>query len=264
IIDRQTFDRVQEILKFHKRMSAKQKAKIEYLLTGKAFCGYCGASLVGVSGTSRDGSKHYYYTCSNRWKKHSCKKNNEKKDFLEKYVVGQTLNYILTDENIEKISTAFLEIWNKSDVKIKIDNLQKQISQIENDIDKCFNSFVIATNEDLQKRLNEKAESLTVHKKDLQSEIEKLKFTQELTKSKDDVKNLLHKFLNENVNDINFQREIIFNFVNCVYIFDDKILIYYNLFDNKKITFDDVLNDLKEQNSNVQIFDNMGSQTKFN
>ncbi len=260
IIDRKTFDRVQEILKFHKRLGAKQKAKAEFLLTGKAFCGHCGASLVGVSGTSRDGTKHYYYTCSNRWKKHSCKKNNEKKDFLEKYVVGQTLNYILTDENIEKISTAFLDVWNKSDVKIKIDKLQKQIVEIENEIDKCFNSFVLATNEDLQKRLNERAESLTIHKKDLQNEIEKLKFTQELTKSKNDVKNLLHKFLNGNVNDINFQREIIFNFVNCVYVFDDKILIYYNLFDNKNITFDDVLNDLKEQDSHVQIFNNTGSQ----
>lgn len=40
--------------------------------------------------------------------------------------------------------------------------------------------------------------------------------------------------VNEFCNNFEFQRTIIFNFVNCVYVFDDKIIIYYNLFNNKK------------------------------
>ncbi|MDD3231900.1 MAG: zinc ribbon domain-containing protein [Clostridia bacterium] len=55
--------------------------------TSTAFCGYCGSNMVGVSGTGKLGKKHSYYACSKRLKEHKCNKNNEKKDYIEKYVV---------------------------------------------------------------------------------------------------------------------------------------------------------------------------------
>ena len=83
LIDRETFDKVQERIKQNKREGGKNKAKIEYLLTSKVFCGYCGGTVTGVSGTGRHGDIHYYYCCRNRRLRKGCKKAHEKKDLFD-------------------------------------------------------------------------------------------------------------------------------------------------------------------------------------
>ena len=54
------------------------------------------------------------------------------------------------------------------------------------------------------------------------------------------------KFLNGKTEDINYKRKIINNFVNSVYVFDDKIVIYYNLFSNSKMTYEEMQQNLIE------------------
>ena len=49
LISKDIFNKVQEMLKKHKHSPATTKAKEEYLLTGKLFCGICGSGMVGVS-----------------------------------------------------------------------------------------------------------------------------------------------------------------------------------------------------------------------
>ena len=246
IISKELFERVQIKLAEHKHRPATQKAKVEYLLSGKAFCGHCGSSLVGVSGTSNNKTKHYYYACSTRYKKHTCNKKNEHKESLERYVVEQTLNFVLTEEQIENIANGMLEQWNKNTTAIKIKEFEKKIEKIEQELDKCFTLFYKAENEELQKRMNDKANSLTIQKKDIQKEIKKLKMVQLITHTKEDVKNLLAEYLEGNINDIDYQRKIINKFVNSVYVFDDKTAIYYNLFNLRQFTYNEALDNIAE------------------
>lgn len=49
LIDEETFNKVQERIMINKKLAGKRKAKIEYLLTGKIFCGYCGATMGAIS-----------------------------------------------------------------------------------------------------------------------------------------------------------------------------------------------------------------------
>lgn len=256
IISKELFDKVQLKLAEHKHQPATQKAKVEYLLTGKAFCGYCGSSIVGICGTSHTNKQHRYYACSNRYKKHTCKKSNEIKEYLEKYVVEQTLNFILTKEQIENIANGMLEKWNDNSTNIKIKEYEKKLEKIERDLDKCFDMFFNADNEELQKRMNEKANSLTIEKQDIQEELKKLKLVKIITHTKEDVKKLLAEYLDGNINDINYQRKIINKFVNSVYIFDDKIAIYYNLFNLRKFTFEEATENIAE-NEKVFISNDM-------
>ena len=246
IISKELFDKVQIKLAEHKHQPATQKAKIEYLLTGKAFCGYCGSSIVGISGTSKTSKQHHYYTCSQRYKNHNCNKKNENKEYLEKYVVEQTLNFVLTEKQIENIANGMLEKWNKNTTAIKIKEYEKQLEKIERDLDKCFDMFFNADNEEMQKRMNEKSKSLSIEKQDIQEELKKLKLVQVITHTKEDVKNLLAEFLDGNINDIEYQRKIINKFVNSVYIFDDKIAIYYNLFNLRKFTYEEAIDNIAE------------------
>ena len=61
IVPVELFDRVQERMVKNKKAPARKKAKAEeYLLTTKLFCGYCGAPMVGESGTSHTNTVHRY------------------------------------------------------------------------------------------------------------------------------------------------------------------------------------------------------------
>ena len=261
IISKELFDIVQTRLAEHKSQPARQKAKEEYLLTGKAFCGHCGATMVGISGTSKTSAKYHYYACSKRYKEHSCQKKNECKDYLEKYVVEQTLNYVLSEGQIENIANGMLEKWNRNTTAIKIKAYEKQLIKIEKDLDKCFELLFNASNDEMQKRMNDKANSLTIEKQDIQDEIRKLQLMQVVTYTKEDVKNILAEYLDGNINDKEYQRKIINKFVNSVYIYDDKIAIYYNLFNTHKFTYTEALDNIAE-NEKVLILNDTLRQVK--
>ena len=79
-----------------------------------------------------------------------------------------------------------------------------------------------------------------------EEELQKLKLIKIITHTKEDVKNLLGEYLDGNIEDINYQRKIINKFVNSVYIFDDKIAIYYNLFNLRKFTYEEALENIGE------------------
>ena len=80
LIDKDIFDKCQ------KRMTANQSrpasfkpVEDKYFLTGKLFCGYCGGTMSGVSGTSRTGIKHRYYHCCTAKKHKTCEKKRYNK-----------------------------------------------------------------------------------------------------------------------------------------------------------------------------------------
>lgn len=66
IIDERTFNAVQTILKQRAKAMAAAKAKVEYQLQGKLFCGMCGARMIGESGRGKQGITYHYYTCGER------------------------------------------------------------------------------------------------------------------------------------------------------------------------------------------------------
>ena len=67
----------------------------DYWLTGCLYCGLCGGTMQGTSGTSKTGAKHYYYSCINH-RKHSCPMKSLPKDLLER-IVTDVLEGIVRD-----------------------------------------------------------------------------------------------------------------------------------------------------------------------
>ena len=78
IVDTDLFEAVQRKINANKRAPGAGKAKVDYLLQGKAYCGHCGAPLGGESGKSKTGAVHHYYACAVKKKYHRCKKKNER------------------------------------------------------------------------------------------------------------------------------------------------------------------------------------------
>jgi len=64
IVDRELFEKVQKMIKQHH--DAPHQIRDRFMLTGRLYCGHCGASMTGDCGTSHTGQVYSYYTCNNR------------------------------------------------------------------------------------------------------------------------------------------------------------------------------------------------------
>ncbi|MFW6026034.1 MAG: hypothetical protein ACOCRX_06800 [Candidatus Woesearchaeota archaeon] len=84
-----------------------------------------------------------------------------------------------------------------------------------------------------------------------------------LNKTKQDIKHHLESFLIKGSEkaDKNYQKRIIHNFVNKVFVFDDKTVIFYNIDEDKEITHKDALN-LVNNSGKERFAYQMGSFTK--
>ncbi len=106
IIDKALFDRVQEVCVTKPRpINTPQRRRREagtYLLTGKLYCGECKSAMIGVSGTSKTGSLHFYYICKSRRDHHvECHKRNVKRDDIEERIAAQLKLMISQDSFVD-------------------------------------------------------------------------------------------------------------------------------------------------------------------
>jgi Site-specific recombinases, DNA invertase Pin homologs len=139
IIDQEMFDKVQKRLDRNKRAPAVAKAKVDYLLSTKLFCGMCGAFMVGESGTSRTGKTHNYYKCATVKKSKECKKKSVKKEYIEQKVIMETKRVVFADEVIEMLADSVIE-YQKLENKI-LPMLQDELKQIEKSIENMLDAI---------------------------------------------------------------------------------------------------------------------------
>lgn len=241
LIDDDMFARVQERLKLVQRSPAATKAKVDYLLQGKAFCGYCGAPMVGESGRSRNGDIYYYYACAVKKKRHGCKKKNERKDFIEWYVVEQTLQYILTPDRAARVAKAVVDEYKKEFSDSRIADLEKALAQIDRELDKLVDAIVDAPKV-AHKKIYERMESLEAQKAEVETDLAKLRIAHEIQLTETEVRSWLKKFCTGDPADEDFRKQIIDVFINSIYLYDDRVIIFYNIRGGKQVSYIDLIN----------------------
>ncbi len=222
ILPDELFYQVQARLEKNKRAPAAAKADVDYLLTTKLFCGHCERMMVGESGTSHTGDKHYYYKCGGAKRKLGCKKKAIKKDFIEQAVITLTVSRVLQDEEISRIADRILELQNSEDTTLPA--LRKQLADTERGIENMLNAIQMGV---LTPSTKERLEALEKQKEDLkisilQTELQKPKYT------KEQIVRWISQFKYGDVDSIEYRKRIIDTFVNAVFLFDDKLVITYN------------------------------------
>ena len=247
LIDEDTFSKVQILVKANAHAPAANKAKVEYLLQGKVFCGHCGSHMIGESGRSRNGDTYYYYSCAARKKKHSCRKKNEKKDFIEWYVVEQTLQYVLTPARMRDIAKAVVAEYDKEFSGSKVEEYEKAVKQYERELNKLVDALVDAPKV-AHKRIYEKMEALEQQKTSMENELVKLRIASEIRFTEEEVRAWLRRFCTGDLFDPEFRRSIIDTFINCIYLYDDRIIIFYNIKGGKQVSYVDLAESM-ESNS---------------
>ena len=223
IVEMDIFDKVQWRLKKNKSAPARNKATVDYLLTGKLFCGKCSGSMVGESGRSHCGGKYYYYKCKNTKHIHSCDAHPIRKEWIESAVVSETIQNVLTDEMIDVISKNAVDLQNREQDKRILNGLKRKLKEKEKAIANLVNAIESgAYSPSIQERLS----ALEKEKDGIEAniaieQIEKPFITSE------QVRFYLEHFRHGDINDIAYCRDIIDVFVRAVYVFDDKYCITY-------------------------------------
>lgn len=255
LVERELFDEVQQRIVVNRTYKNPSTVEVRYQLQGKVFCGMCGTPMIGECGRGKSGNVYHYYTCADRKKKHNCKKKNEKKDFLEWYVVEQTIEYVLAPDRIDYLAEKLCERYDKEFSNRELTNLQKIARQLDVDIEKCLDALVENTgNAKIVARLQERFENLSAQKSDVDIDIAKLKTLSKKRFTIDQYKAWLKMFTNGSPTDMEFRQKIIDAFVNSVYVFDDKIVIYYNIKGGKQVSHMEMCDDLEELES-IEEFD---------
>jgi len=239
IVSDELFYRVQDIMNKNKKAPARARAKEEYLLTTKLFCGHCKEMMTGISGTSKTGAIHNYYTCNGR-KRKQCGKKNVTKDYIEDLVVNLARSQ-LTDENINKISAAVVVQSEKDSESTNIKRLEKLINENEKAINNLLNAIEqgqavdIITNRLEQKRL-EKAE--------LEKEIA-IESIRHVDLTEPEIRFFLTAMRDGDIDDENNRWLLITVLINAVYLYDDKFTVVFNASDRPVEITQSLLDDVE-------------------
>lgn len=246
IVDKETWDKAQRVASLARRAPGRAKAKEDYLLAGKVFCGHCGAPMIGESGRSKGGATYHYYTCAARKKSHNCDKKNEKKHFLECYVVDQAIEYVMAPERLDLIASRTVEEYRKEFDVSGIPALEAERRAVEREMDDLVDSLIKTSIPHAIKRINERLEALEARKADLESEIASLKIASAAILTEQDVKDWLQSCCKGDMADPDYRRQVIDTLINSIFIFDDKVIIYYNTRGGKQVSYIDMIDSLSE------------------
>ncbi|MBB6218100.1 site-specific DNA recombinase [Anaerosolibacter carboniphilus] len=177
IIDKALFDKVADILSNNKNNKSNSKSKVNYLLKGMLWCGYCGTRIKGNwSSKGAGGPKYYHYVCYSKLKRPlhmvkdpNCPSKSWKMETLDGEVVEQLMQLPL---NRDKIIQKYEE--NKQSIKTYEDKflLEQQLSEIDKQINRLMDLYQdgkIPAN-----KISERIDKLYQDKKKIERNLEEL------------------------------------------------------------------------------------------
>lgn len=227
IINRALFEDVQEKVRRRQEVAGRRRDYAEYLLTGKAFCAKCGAPMVGISGTSRNGTPHYYYVCKTRREEHTCKKLNVRKEVAEQEVASRLKNTILQPDVVEWMIQNVLRFQEEARKQSDLASYQDRLVEVKRSLDNLVKAVEAGVfSQSTKTRLDE----LEAEQRELQGMIavEQAKIK---TVTRDQIEYYLESFRDGDVNDPAYQKRLFKAFLVKVYLDDNKFRIIYNYAD---------------------------------
>ena len=158
IVSDELFDAVQD--RFKSKKHKPRPSSEDYLLTGKLYCGHCGAPMTGTCGTSSSGKVYRYYFCV---------------DMIESLVL-MICRESLTDEFIDSAINA-ITLQNEEDQRLPtIMRLNDSIKDVESKIEKLLDQVESGiSTERIASRIKQREDELADLKWQLRKEKLKLK-----------------------------------------------------------------------------------------
>lgn len=242
IISQELFDKVQEKMIVNKKAPARSRARAEYILSGKLFCGYCKEKMVGHGSNqmNRRGVYYNYYKCKNAGAGGFCKKKLAPKSEIEDIVVTECRK-LLSDENIRRIAQEVVKISKSMDDRTELDRLHKLMKKAEEEKSNQMVSLRACTEGTIRNMIFEDLGNIAKKIEELEKAIAKEEARHYVLEESQVIEHL-QGLADGSVNDLEYRKTLIKVFVNAVYLYDDKFTITFNTGD-EEVTISNVLLD---------------------
>lgn len=198
---------------------------VDYLLTGKAYCGMCGAAMVGDCGTSRTGERHYYYSCQGHKSRKGCTKQSLQKDYLESVVIDFLLDHVLQEPEIERIADAVTAAQQDQLASSPLASMESELADVTRQISNINNAIAAGVWSSTTVVKLKELESIA---EELRTSVDALRYSQSQLLDRDRVLFFLNRFRKGDRQDPTYRAYLIRTFLNAVYVFDDHLKIVIN------------------------------------
>lgn len=228
IVDEELFDRAQRRLAENKRNGSRRKASVQaqdaprYWLTDKLYCGECGGSMQGVSGTSKTGAKHYYYYCKEQRAKR-CAKRPVRKEWIEDAVTGVLKGLLDDSENLASIAVDEAKYYEDNYKSIEyLSSLEQQRRDVEKGLANFVNAIEVGIfNETTQRPMAE----LQERKDTLNDAIETETVSQPLFEDEHSIRAYFDRFLHADFDNPEVRDSVLEYFVDKIYLHEDRLVV---------------------------------------
>ena len=247
IVDEELFKRVAEVMESNKLAPARSRAKAEYILTGKLYCGYCKEKMVGHSSKqiSKKGVIFNYYKCKNSGGDRPCKKKMVQKDYIETIIVNECKK-LLSKDNIRRIAHEIMRIVLAMEDDTEVLKINAEIEKAEEEKDNHMTSLRSCKNDSVREMIFEDLEKIAANLKNLNARLEKEKAKRYIVSEKEVIE-YLSSLANGNINDKQYRKSLIKLFVNKIFLYDDRFTITFNSGDQEVTITDKILSDIEKE-----------------
>lgn len=217
LVDRETWERCQEITATNRGAPAHRKGREEYLLSGKLFCGDCGEPMVGGCGLR--------YICRNRIRQNpACKGKSKKKDQLEAQVVRMISEHVLSPAHRDHIARCIVEAYTGGGERRS--DLRRQIAALDREADAIVDKMLRTDAQIILDRLTARAKEIEITRQALSVELART--DREKRPTLREARAWLEGICSGQVDSQAYNRSIIQRLVRCIYLFRDSMVIYVN------------------------------------
>lgn len=228
IISDDLFEEVQERLKVNRQNSGHYKAKTEYILTTKLFCGHCREMMTGIKGKSNAAKPYHYYKC-NGAKRKECDKKPVRKERIEDIVVNECRK-LLTSDNIDRIARETVALCEREKDSPVLKRLNNLLAENERKRNNLRDILIEAPNDSVRNLMYEKIPVLEQEKQDLEQQIAKEQLGH-INITEQEVKFFLTSLQQGDINDLKYRKMLVNIFLDAVYLYDDRLIYYFNIGD---------------------------------
>ena len=230
LIDERTWQAVQKIRNANKHLPGQKKDIYEFILSGKLICGDCKQKMVGISGTSHTGARHYYYTCLSRpRKRRPCGLHSVGKQYLEDIVIQTTWRFLAEKNTAKQIAETLYQMHERD---CRSNFILKSLENQRSAALKATQNLISAIEQGFL------TEQTKVRLKELETQISQLDFDIEQEKQRSYTyltPQMIEGFLNSvicgDIENMEIRKAIVKVFIREIILYNDKIVITYNFCD---------------------------------
>ena len=243
IIDKELFEKVQDTMRENKKAPARARAKAEYILSGKLFCGYCKNGMVGISARKKTNTEfqiYNYYKCKTALHQKTCKKKTVRKEYIEDIVISECKR-ILTKPNIKRIAKEVVKMAQSMEDNSEIKRLELKLKELEDSKDNQMGNLRLCKDNAVRNMILEDLSKLAADIKAAAEQLEREKSRHYLV-TEDQVISYLSQLVKGDISNLTYRRTLVRLFINKIFLYDDKLIITFTTGD-EEVTIEDKLFD---------------------